>query len=106
LIVWSSTTQELTDIQELRNALAHYDEDDDRLEDPRWTFERMRTAQQFADRAESAGRSRAPGFRPRGRDFALTGAKLLEAAADVDDRVDRGKQLAPERGQLVLHGRR
>ena len=41
-----------------------------------------------------------------GRDFALTGAKLLEAAADVDDRVDRGKQLAPERGQLVLHGRR
>jgi hypothetical protein len=43
-------SQELTDIQELRNALAHYDEDDDRLEDPRWTFERMRTAQQFADR--------------------------------------------------------
>jgi hypothetical protein len=41
---------ELKEICALRNAIGHYNDDDDRLNDPRWTFERMRLVQRFADR--------------------------------------------------------
>lgn len=49
-ITESDLDRELDDVLALRNAIAHYDEDDDRLDDPRWTFEKMRVAQRFADR--------------------------------------------------------
>lgn len=42
---------ELRDICDLRNAIGHYNhEDDDHLKDPQWTMERMKLAQRFADR--------------------------------------------------------
>jgi len=40
--------QDLKEIWEFRNALAHYDEQDHRLADPRWAYEHMRRASRLA----------------------------------------------------------
>jgi hypothetical protein len=47
---------ELEEIAALRNAIGHYDEQDDRLADPQWTFKRMKVARRYAERV--------PGDRP------------------------------------------
>lgn len=42
---------ELSEICALRNAIGHYDEEDERLSDPTWPFTRMRIARRYAERA-------------------------------------------------------
>jgi hypothetical protein len=41
---------ELSEICALRNAIGHYDEQDERLSDPAWPFMRMRIARRYAER--------------------------------------------------------